>query len=137
MIVEPAEKFLSRIIPEPNTGCWLWEGGSRGGKGYGQFNPRGKNFAAHRFSYQLHVGEIPKGLSVLHKCDTPACVNPEHLFLGTQTDNMRDRAAKKRDNGGKTHCKWGHEFNAENTYRYGTHRLCRVCRQRRYRAQKS
>jgi hypothetical protein len=88
---------------ESSNSCWLWTAsGLGGGKNqfYGQFTITrdGKQYHtyAHRVSWELHNGPIPDGLSVLHKCDTPRCVNPAHLFLGTHTDNMRDAAAKHR-----------------------------------------
>lgn len=78
--------------------CWIWVGG-RLTNGYGtlKFGGRkGKLFLAHRISYELHTGIIPQGLCVLHKCDIPQCVNPDHLFLGTRTDNMIDKVSKER-----------------------------------------
>lgn len=90
------ERFASRYIPEPNSGCWLWMGHATT-LGYGMLkNDNGKRQYAHRISYFLHYGKSPGMAHVLHKCDNPPCVNPEHLFLGTQSDNMRDMAAKGR-----------------------------------------
>ena len=75
--------------------CWLWSG-SRNAKGYGGMFFRGKVWKAHRVSYTLFCGEIPSGLCVCHHCDTPACVNPSHLFLGHATANMKDMVRKGR-----------------------------------------
>ena len=84
-------------VQKQQIGCWLWKGGLNG-SGYGRlFSKDTGPLLAHRYSYTLHVGEIPDGLCVLHRCDMPACVNPEHLFLGTRADNCRDRHAKSRD----------------------------------------
>lgn len=77
------------------SGCWLWDSGVNT-KGYGQFYGNRENLLAHRVSYELHRGTIPAGLHVLHSCDTPSCVNPAHLKLGTNLDNIRDKVAKKR-----------------------------------------
>lgn len=85
----------------PNLGqCWVWTGGTLR-HGYGSFHincgPDGlPHSASHRYSYVLAFGPIPEGLHVLHKCDNPPCVNPFHLFIGTQADNMRDMVAKQR-----------------------------------------
>lgn len=88
------EKFMEKISPEPNSGCWLWVGAVMN-TGYGSFY-MGKTVLAHRASYRFFCEEIPEGLHVLHKCDTPLCVNPDHLFLGTDLDNKRDMVEKKR-----------------------------------------
>ena len=76
--------------------CWRWVGGYWHEYGYGQISVLGKTFGAHRVSWMIHFGEIPQGMSVLHKCDNPPCVNPSHLFLGTTVDNMHDRKEKGR-----------------------------------------
>ena len=78
-------------------GCWFSQL-SKDNDGYAQISRNGQRTLAHRFSWWLHNGAIPRGMCVLHKCDTPACVSPEHLFLGTQQDNIRDRDAKGRTN---------------------------------------
>jgi hypothetical protein len=88
----PRTQFAESYIPEPNTGCWLWTRGCSA-DGYGTGN---RSQYAHRWSYELANGPIPAGMYVLHRCDTPACVNPGHLFLGTALDNMRDMIAKGR-----------------------------------------
>jgi hypothetical protein len=76
-------------------GCWLWNGPVCK-DGYGKVKRFGKTLRAHRVFYEAHVAPIPEGLLVLHRCDTPKCVNPEHLFVGTQLDNERDKDRKKR-----------------------------------------
>lgn len=88
-----------RIAPDLNSGCWLWTGNTHP-TGYGVIGVRKrdklKNTFAHRASWFAHKGQDPGRLKVCHRCDTPACVNPDHLFLGTQKDNLRDMYAKGR-----------------------------------------
>jgi len=90
----PKERIDLGSIPEPMSGCWLWEG--RTVKGYGVFGWDGSPTYAHRFSWTTYVGEIPDGLCVLHRCDNTFCVNPEHLFLGDRPANNKDRHEKGR-----------------------------------------
>ena len=82
---------------EPTTGCWLWYLATSDA-GYGSFRVAGKTVLAHRKFFERANGPIPRGLHVCHKCDTPQCVNPDHLFLGTASDNMRDMHKKGRWN---------------------------------------
>lgn len=89
------ERFESKFVPEPNSGCWLWSA-MADRDGYGRFHADGKMVGAHRFSFEVYVGPIPGDLHVLHRCDEPSCVNPAHLFLGTNADNVADRDAKGR-----------------------------------------
>lgn len=96
----PIEKrFWSKVNKHPD--CWLWTG-NRLKAGYGKFMISSKNgmTTAHRVSWMLHRGPIPDGMFVLHSCDNPPCVNPDHLFLGTHTDNMKDCMSKGRFRGG-------------------------------------
>lgn len=90
------ERFESKYIPEPNSGCWLWFGAAqKDGRGTLAKSPKG-NIVAPRVSWQLFRGEIPDGLDVLHTCDVPACVNPDHLWVGTHKENMHDCIRKGR-----------------------------------------
>jgi len=93
-------RFQAHVYPDPNSGCHIWVGAELG-PGYGAFVVRGRKVGAHRYSYQRAYGEIPPGKYVLHKCDTPCCVNPDHLFLGDHGDNMRDMVRKGRGHSGK------------------------------------
>lgn len=87
------KRFWRRV--EKTNGCWLWTGYKK--KGYGTFMVKaGRCVRASRFSWELVNGLIPSGLYVCHKCDTPACVRPDHLFLGTQADNLTDMKRKNR-----------------------------------------
>lgn len=83
--------FFDRVYPEPNTGCWLWAGAHHP-SGHGCVNPNSHNgFSwAHRYSYFIANGDFDRQKLICHKCDNPWCVNPEHLYVGTHSDNVRD-----------------------------------------------
>lgn len=88
--------FTKKIFKDQQTGCWLWTA-SLNNRGYGWFRDRQNNtMTAHRASWIIFRGEIPKGMNVLHKCDMPKCVNPDHLWLGTKLENTADMIAKGR-----------------------------------------
>jgi hypothetical protein len=87
--------FEGSWIPEPNSGCWLWTSFTTRA-GYGKLRIDHREVYAHRHSYEKFVGQIPDGMHVMHRCDTPCCVNPDHLFTGTNADNIADRVAKNR-----------------------------------------
>ena len=90
------ERFWSKVEKNSDNECWEWKAGKYS-FGYGEFSINGKNDLAHRYSYSLYYGEIPKGMFVCHHCDNPPCVNPKHLFLGTHIDNVNDMLQKKRN----------------------------------------
>lgn len=88
-------RFENKYIPEPNSGCWLWLG-SITRLGYGMMHLKKKNRLAHRISYRFYKGPIAPGMQVQHTCDVRCCVNPDHLVLGTQLENMRASSVRKR-----------------------------------------
>lgn len=126
-----AERLMLHSNVNPN-GCIEWIGYNV--RGYGQITVAHKGIQTHRLAWTLSNGPIPEGLLVLHHCDNPPCINPDHLFLGTHQDNMNDMSAKGRGNKtnafnlAKTHCKQGHEFTPENTYiKSNGARRCKNC----------
>lgn len=91
-------RFDDKCIPITETGCWIWTGHTGiPPNDYGRIKVKGKNRIASRIAYMIFKKEIPHGMSVCHLCDTPSCVNPDHLFLGTHADNMRDSVVKGRN----------------------------------------
>jgi len=91
------ERFWSHVDKECSEffDCWEWTG-SKNRCGYGVLRLNRKTVLAHRLMYEIYYGEIPEGMMVLHECDNPSCVNPDHLKLGTQKDNMKDAYNKGR-----------------------------------------
>jgi len=123
------ERFWKKI--NKTESCWLWAASTR--NGYGQFWNGANKEEAHRFSYSLLKGFIPKKLYVLHKCDITRCVNPNHLFIGAAYDNLHDAINKGKKpapivHKEKTQCPHGHPYTIENTNshpRWGRH--CLTC----------
>ena len=122
--------------------CWWYDGFRR--KGYGMMRVDGKLDSTHRISWRLWKGDIPDGMKVCHHCDQPPCFNPDHLFLGTQKDNVSDAVHKGRMTmqpaiqaiakirRGRTHCVHGHELSLENIRWSKGYRKCRSCDKARW-----
>ena len=128
------DKFILNFIKkvhffEPDK-CWEWSASKNSG-GYGTcgivLNEK-KFYLAHRLSFYLANGHLTEGLDVCHKCDNPSCINPDHLFEGTVSDNLNDMVSKNRHHGATiTHCPRGHEYTEENSRYYRGSRSCKKC----------
>lgn len=98
------KRMMEKVEVDEATGCWMWTG-AKTPRGYPKTFYKGAYFGAHRLMYFLEKGNIPEGLNVCHDCDTPLCINPDHLFTGTQKDNLKDMTDKGRRSQGKSHGK--------------------------------
>jgi len=94
------ERIESKVEKIPEAGCWIWMGATQV-RGYGELISHNRKHLAHRASYEVFVGLIPEGMNVCHSCDNVYCVNPAHLFLGTQKQNLQDMASKGRSTRGQ------------------------------------
>ena len=128
--------FWSKVVKK--KGCWEWKG-TVDKPGYSIIFICGKSTKAHRFSWELHNGKIPDGLTIDHLCRNRACVNPAHLEPVTHRENIIRGISPVAENAKKTHCKYGHPFDDKNTYFLRGHRQCRICQNeatKRYRKRK-
>jgi hypothetical protein len=129
------ERFESRIMRDPNSGCWLWTGCLNHG-GYGRFwvDQQNAGAATHRVSYFIkHKTEIPSHLEIDHLCKVKSCCNPDHLELVTHAVNIARITSRTPRNSKKTHCPEGHPYSGENLYIHRSkagkiNRLCQICR---------
>ena len=124
--------FMKRIKINDSNNCWEWIA-HKSYQGYGRFKGAKStgNILTHRISWVFHKGELSEKDCVLHKCDNPSCVNPDHLFVGSKADNNKDRALKKRSGlrwKNKEYCKRNHLLSPENIkIRKNGSRTCRLC----------
>ena len=130
-IVDPLERFMSHVWPEPNSGCWLWDSSYTCTKQrpYGRFTIRNEHFPAHRWIYEFYNGQVPKNLVIDHKCRNTICVNPNHLRVLTHKENLLCGVGFSANNKAKMRCSRGHEFSGDNLHITKTgRRQCLACR---------
>lgn len=130
MTAKELKRFFGYVLPEPNTGCWLWIG-SRQNKGYGVFwlASAQKQVLAHRLFYLQAGCLIPSGCELHHLCETPVCVNPDHLEPVTHRENLRRGSGWSGKNAQKSHCLKGHPYSVENTYSAPSRPVNRHCKE--------
>ena len=122
------ERFWSKV--NVTTGCWLWTG-AKTYRGQGQFFINGKTRLATHVCWEFYYSPVKNGLLLCHKCDIPQCVNTDHLFVGTQSDNMLDCSRKgrlKNQNIGKKICIRGHELSGDNLIKNYINKNCKKCK---------
>jgi hypothetical protein len=123
------EMLESNSIPEPNSGCWIWLGGLSNGYAAAWWEGRSRR-ASHLALLSKGI-EIPPKLKVCHRCDNTLCINDDHLFVGTDTDNRRDAKAKGRlRNMKREFCKAGHPLTGDNVRVWHGQRRCVTCHRR-------
>lgn len=126
-------RLMEKITIDEN-GCWLFAKSVQS-NGYGKIWDGSRVVYAHRFSYELHVGKIPKGLDLDHLCRNRSCVNPSHLEPVSRSENLKRGDAGKHlaeEQAQKTHCPRGHPYSGENLVTDGKRRACRVCNKEKY-----
>ena len=130
MTPKELERFESKYIGEPMTGCWIWIASLKP-DGYGRFDSKR---TGHRVAFEHWHGPIPEGKEIDHICNMRCCVNPAHLRAITHTENV-SRSECWKVNSTKTHCPKGHEYSGENLYisktKSGINRQCNICRRAR------
>lgn len=123
------KRFLAKIKAEDmgyQTPCWTWTA-AQDQLGYGRFWAFGKHMMAHRAAYEMLRHPIPDGMTIDHLCRNPSCVNPDHLEVVSQAENVLRGDAPAAHNARKTHCKNGHPFEGDNLIDTGSSRACRIC----------
>lgn len=132
MLLSLPARILDKISPEPNTGCWLWTAGERGGYGRVRWRDaagRNVNSPAHRVVYELLKAPIPSGLDIDHRCRNTYCVNPDHLEPVTPRENTLRGFGPSSLNAKKTECPKGHPLSGDNLYvKPDGRRVCRTCK---------
>lgn len=128
-MVQPIEqRLLSGAVPEPNSGCWLWTGADND-TGYCQVWYNGKRRYVHRIAWEVWRGAIPDRMSIDHLCNTPRCINPDHLSVATQRENvLRSTTGVSAINARKKTCKRSHALSGDNLLIVNGTRQCRRCR---------